>query len=205
MAFLSTTRYSPSSNPDPHPPLLPFTFTGGLSFPPLTVGFAMAILGVIGVIMQLALYPPVSASLGLLRSLRTFLPLFPIAYFLAPYLALIPESAPAALWFAISAVLLLQVTAQTFALPASIILLNNCSPHPSVLGSVHGVGQSVVALSKTLGSVLAGRWFALGLENGVVGTAWWAVAAVSVLGWGVSWWVRDGSEDEKAVLDAREA
>ncbi|PGH07120.1 hypothetical protein GX51_01907 [Blastomyces parvus] len=56
------------------------------------------------------------------------------------------------------------VLSRTFTLPASIILLNNCSPHPSVLGTVHGIGQSVSSAFRTIGPVFAGSWYGLGLE-----------------------------------------
>ena len=93
-----------------------------------------------------------------MRCFRYSLALFPLAYLLAPYLALLPSTTappqPASgvlIWLAISLVLTLQVSARTFALPASIILVNNASPHPSVLGTIHGVGQSVSSAMRTLG------------------------------------------------------
>ncbi len=160
MLFLSTPRFLAS---DSQTNSLPFSFTGGLGMPASTVGIATSILGILGMILQVFLYPPVHGRLGTLRSFRYFLLLFPIAYFFAPYLAVLPSSAeaPAAasgafIWVGIVLVLLVQVTARTFTLPASIILLNNCSPHPSVLGTIHGVGQSVSAGFRTVGPVVGG-------------------------------------------------
>jgi hypothetical protein len=98
-------------------------------------------------------------------------------------------------------VLLLQVTARTFALPATIILLNNCSPHPSVLGTVHGMGQSVSAAFRTIGPVVAGWWYGGGLERGVVGASWWATAGVAGLGCGVAMGVYEGSGHEILLED----
>ncbi|QSS49786.1 NAD dependent epimerase/dehydratase [Histoplasma capsulatum var. duboisii H88] len=54
-------------------------------------------------------------------------------------------------WISVVVVLFLQVLSRTFTLPASIILLNNCSPHPSVLATVHGIAQSVPSASRTTG------------------------------------------------------
>jgi hypothetical protein len=154
-------------------------------------------------LLQLFLYPPVQARLGTLLSFRLFLLLFPFAYFLAPYLAVLPSSvtAPEAasggfIWIGIVVVLLLQVTARTFTLPATIILLNNCSPHPSVLGTVHGIGQSVSAAFRTIGPVVGGWWYGAGLEKGVVGAAWWGIAGVSAAGCVTAVWVYEGSGHE---------
>lgn len=133
-------------------------FTGGLGLQPREVGAAMAILGVIGFGLQLGLYPCLSAPLGTVRSWRFFLLSFPITYFLVPYLSLVPSSSPPpspkdgiAVWVAMARVLALQVAGRTFVLPAQTILVNNCTPHPGVLGTVHGIGQSVSSFARTLG------------------------------------------------------
>lgn len=163
----------------------------------------MAILGVIGVTLQFLLYPKVNARFGLIRSFRYSLFLFPLAYFLAPYLSLLPstsvppyQASGPLIWLGISFVLLLQVAARTFALPATIILLNNCSPHPSVLGTIHGLGSSASSTFRTVGPIASGRWYAIGLEKGVVGTAWWGIAAVSAGGCIASYWIYNGSGHE---------
>jgi hypothetical protein len=194
--FLSTARSTV-------PISLPFVFTGGLGMPATTVGVATSILGMLGMALQLFLYPPVQARIGTLRSFQYFLLLFPIAYFFAPYLAVLPSSSvapePASggfIWIGIIFVLLMQVTARTFTLPATIILLNNCSPHPSVLGTIHGLGQSVSAGFRTVGPVVGGWWYGAGLENGAVGLAWWGVAAVSAAGCFVAIGVYEGSGHE---------
>lgn len=180
-----------------------FHFTGGLAFPPSLIGRAMAILGIFGVFLQFSLYPTLSGKWGLLRSFQLSLALFPAAYFLAPYLSLLPSTteapAPASgflIWVGISGVLFLQVAARTFALPATIILLNNASPHPSVLGTIHGLGSSASSTFRTIGPIAAGRWFGIGLHKDMVGLAWWAISAVSVLGLIVGFGVKDGSDHE---------
>ncbi|KAF0321894.1 putative membrane protein [Colletotrichum asianum] len=196
--FLST----PTSTSPPH---LPFRFTGGLGMPPQSVGLAMAILGVIGITLQLFVYPRLSARLGTVRAWRLFLYFFPLTYFLVPYLSVVPTtpSAPPpgpkggpAIWFAIVGVLLFQVLGRTFALPGQTILINNCTPHPSVLGTIHGLGQSVSSAARTIGPVLCGWLYGQGLAGGVVGAVWWGLAGVAVLGVLVSWvvWEGDGHE-----------
>lgn len=182
----------------------------GLGMPASRVGVATSFLGVLGMLLQLTLYPPISARLGTLRSFRWFLVGFPLAYFAAPLLAVLPSATlpplPAGgflVWAGIIIVLLLQVTARTFTLPASIILLNNCSPHPSVLGTVHGLGQSVSAGFRTVGPVVGGWWYGWGLQHGLVAAGWWGVAALSVVGCVSALWIYEGSGHE-IVLDEDE-
>ncbi|KAK6210583.1 hypothetical protein LQW54_006066 [Pestalotiopsis sp. IQ-011] len=199
--FLSTPRVAATVQ---H---LPFSFTGGLGMPSSTVGSATSILGVLGMLLQIGLYPPVHARLGTLRSFQWFLALFPLAYFLAPYLAVLPSStsAPEAasggfVWVGIVLVLFLQVVARTMTLPASIILLNNCSPHPSVLGTIHGLGQSTSAGFRTVGLLASGWWYGAGLDMGAVGASWWGVTGMSALGCVAAVFIYEGSGHE-IILD----
>ncbi|KAI0153100.1 major facilitator superfamily domain-containing protein [Xylariaceae sp. FL1272] len=205
--FLSSPRSTPEETDVRS---LPWVFTGGLGMPAATVGFATSILGIIGMALQIFAYPPVHARLGTLRGFRYFMGLFPVAYFLAPYLAVLPSAtlapAPASgyiIWVFMTVVQVFQVMARTVTLPASIILLNNCSPHPSVLGLVHGLGQSVSAGFRTVGPVVGGWWYGASLEAGIVGASWWGVAVVAALGCASSFLIYEGSGHE-IILEGEE-
>ncbi|KAF2117411.1 major facilitator superfamily domain-containing protein [Lophiotrema nucula] len=202
--YLSTPRYDPAH---PHPkgfkPHGLIHFTGGLALPPPRIGMALAILGIIGITLQLFLYPRLSHKLGTASSYRLFLMLFPVTYTLVPFLSTVPTwSKPPAgvsgilIWISITTVLFIQVLARTFALPCATILINNCCPHPSVLGTVHGLGQSVSSLTRTFGPIMGGFLFGRGLDMGVVGLAWWILACVAVLGSVASKFVREGDGHE---------
>ncbi|CUS13308.1 unnamed protein product [Tuber aestivum] len=205
--FLSTPR-----SLTPHPSSL-FTFTGGLGLPANQVGMAMSYLGAIGILMQLLLYPPLQAKLGLLRSFRVSYMIFPIVYFLTPFLARVPSTSPPEqaasgwlVWASIAVVLLLQVTARTFAFPGSVILLTNSVEKRSILGTVHGVGSSLASGSRAAGPATGGALYAAGLESGVVGCVFWVMAGTATLGAGWAWFLKEGrgliddeSEEEEAV------
>lgn len=203
--FLSTPRFNPAH---PSPPThtrnhFPVHFTGGLGLPPARIGMALAILGFIGISLQLLVYPRVSTRLGTIRSFRASLLLFPVAYAVIPFLAMIPSTVapphPASgplVWIGITGVLLIVVTGRTFALPSGTILVNNCCPHPSVLGTIHGIGQSVSSGARTLGPVVGGWVFGQGLRLGVVGLAWWLLAGVAIVGSIAGTFVREGNGHE---------
>ncbi|KAB8346287.1 hypothetical protein FH972_023331 [Carpinus fangiana] len=178
--FLSTPRFDPAH---PEPPehteqRLPFKFTGGLGLPPPTIGMAIAIIGVFGLCMQFGVYSRVTHKLGVLPTFRLSNMFFPIAYTLAPLLVMLPtrSAAPHAadgpwMWVGICCLLAIQVTGRTFSLPITQILINNCTPHPSVLGTMHGIGTSVSAATRTFGPILWTLMYGYGLEMGVVGLA----------------------------------
>lgn len=199
--FLSTPVYNPKTSETTIK--LPFRFTGGLGLQPQSIGFAMAILGAIGITLQLFVYPKVSARLGTVRSWRTFLCCFPLSYFLVPYLSVVPSTtAPpeaktgAAVWLSLFGVLLIQVLGRTFALPAQTILVNNCSPHPSVLGTVHGLGQSMSSGARTIGPMLGGVVYGVGLNAGYVGLFWWCLSVIAICGFCASLLAKEGDGHE---------
>jgi hypothetical protein len=202
--YLSTPRYDPAH---PYPkgfkPHGFVHFTGGLALPPPRIGLALSILGVIGISLQLFVYPSLSHRLGAAKSYRIFLALFPFTYALAPFLSRVWSStappagvAGPAIWLCITVVLFIQVLARTFALPCTAILINNVSPHPSVLGTVHGIGQSVSSLTRTFGPIIFSWAFGKGLDMGIVGLSWWIMAAVAIVGWVVAQGVREGDGHE---------
>jgi hypothetical protein len=199
--FLSTPVWDPKESK--HGLHMPFQFTGGLGLQPKETGMAMAILGVIGISMQLLIYPSVSARLGTIKSWRLSLLCFPLAYFLMPYLSVIPStSAPPAaktgllVWLGIVCVLFIQVTGRTFALPSQTVLVNNASPHLSVLGTLHGIGQSVSSAARTIGPMVGGVIYGFGLNHGIVGLAWWALSGMAISGCLASLLVKEGDGHE---------
>jgi len=210
--FLSTPRFDPKN---PQPPSqktqsFPLHFNGGLALPPARIGLALSILGVIGIFTQLLIYPSWSGRLGLVRSYRYSLLLFPLTYFLAPYLSLLPSSTlpplPAngiIVWLGITVVLAIQVFARTFALPATNILVNNNCPHPSVLGTFHGIAQSVSSLSRTFGPAVAGWLYGRGLVWGVVGTGFWFLTCAALVNNFAGSFVKD-SDGHEIKLEGEE-
>jgi hypothetical protein len=172
----------------------PMEASGGLNMPAETVGIAMAVLGASGVIQQLLFYPPVQARLGSVRCYQYFSFIFPLGYFSLPGLLLLPQGAVR--WGGVAVISCLLVTARTFTLPATIVLLNNCTPHPSVLGTVHGLGQSISAGFRTIGPIVGGYWFSHSLLHGATRESWWLVAFVACIGWLTTFMVREGSGHE---------
>lgn len=173
-----------------------FHFSGGLGLPSSKVGLATAVIGVIGLPLQIFLYPRVQARMGTLPSYRAFLPFSPIAYTLVPFLVLIPRL-PWLVWPAFTFTVGLQVISRTFVLPAAIILVNNSVTDPSVLGTVNGVAQSVSSAARTLGPLIGGWGLGLGLQHNMIGGIWWAVAVEAFIGWLVLWTIHEGRGIEK--------
>ncbi|CAG8038429.1 unnamed protein product [Penicillium salamii] len=173
-----------------------FHFGGGLGLPSSRVGLATAVIGFIGLPLQIFLYPQIQTKLGTLTSFRTFLPFSPLSYMLMPFLVILPRI-PSVVWPAFTFVVSLQVISRTFILPAAIILVNNCVTDASVLGTVHGVAQSISSAGRTLGPLLGGWGLGLGLEYNMIGAVWWALAAQALVGWAMLWSIYEGNGIEQ--------
>lgn len=178
-------------------------FGGGLGMSSSKVGFATAVIGLIGFPIQIFAYPPIQHKLGILSSMRFFLPFSPMSYILIPFLVVLPRY-DWLVWPAMSIVFFMQVLSRTFVLPASVILINNSVTSQSVLGTVHGVAQSISSLSRMLGPILGGWGLGFGLQNNIVGFVFWAMAVEAMIGWGLTWKMREGNgvEGSKGDVDA---
>lgn len=173
---------------------------------PRDVGFAMSLLGAIGVLLQLVIYPRLQDRLGTVRIWRTALFIFPLVYLLAPYPALV-ASAPSLdgrtvlVWVAMSLVLLLFVIGRTGVTPATTLLINDCTPHPSVRGTIHTSATVIGNLSRSIFPVCAFAIFGEGLKIGVVGLGFWCLAGLAILACIASQWVTEGSNGKEIVLE----
>ncbi|KAH8819355.1 major facilitator superfamily domain-containing protein [Xylogone sp. PMI_703] len=181
--FLSTPPTSPTAF-EKHS--LPFIFSGGLGMSPSSIGVATALIGAVGLIFQTTIYPRIHHRLGTLNCYQKFASFFIVAYALMPYLAFCGSYTGQSgfqAWIFIILLLLVHVIGRTFVLPTGAVLLNDCSTSPSTLTRVHGIGQVTSSTFRTLGGVVSGYWYGVGIQHGIVGAAWWAVSFVALLGW----------------------
>jgi MFS family permease len=189
---------------NPHPTAI--RFTGGLGLASPTVGLYLATFGICGILLQLFIYPRIHTRIGTLGTLRFASSIFPVVYIFAPYLALLAGNS-ATKWPAMGAVLFAQVMARTMAIPSNVILLTEAAPRRSVLGTVHGAGNTLSAAASACGPVIGGLLMARGIDAGSVGVVWWAwlcLVALLALGWTFILRSSDVGEDEKSVVKLEE-
>ncbi|KAM5341207.1 hypothetical protein ACJ41O_015316 [Fusarium nematophilum] len=169
---------------------LPFRFTGGLGLSSRKVALVNTIIGTVGIPVQILLYPRLSTCLGVLASYRAFLPLSIVVYCLVPYLALIPDTS-ALVWVSLVILLSLHTLSRVFVTPATMMLINDSAPSPSLLGTMHGFASSVSSGARIIGPTLGGAALAWGLANNIVGIPFWGLAFIALSNWGLLFWVKD--------------
>ena len=199
--FLST----PVGNPREHNSLI--HFSGGLGMLPRDVGLAMALLGGIGVISQLIFYPMLQDRFGTVRIWRTALLIFPLVYLLAPFPSFVvsapslsPPRARTLTWLTVVPVIFLFISSRTGVTPATTLLINDCTPHPSVRATIHTVGTVTGNLSRSIFPVAVLTIFGHGLQIGIVGLGFWCLSGLALLAYGASLWVTEGSNGKEIIL-----
>ncbi|KAI8628402.1 MFS general substrate transporter [Xylariaceae sp. FL1651] len=169
-----------------------FAFSGGLGLRSATIGIWLSTFGVGGILLQLFIYPRLQKRIGTRGVFRIALFLFPVTYVAAPYLSLLVGDHDAR-WVFLGLIVCAQIMARTMAIPSTVILLTEAAPAKTVLGTIHGAGNMLASLARTVGPAVGGYVFALGMEEGVIGLVWWLYlvgVALCALAWS---YITDGS------------
>lgn len=70
-------------------------------------------------------------------------------------------------------------------------------PGPFCAGTVNGIGAIVAARARGLGHLIVAGWlYGVGLEDGVVGVAWWGMAGIAAIAAIAAAWVPEPPADE---------
>lgn len=160
-------------------PLAPMS--GGLGLSLRSVGYIMSVNGLIALLVQAVIFPLLAHYISI-RVLFVFVSvLHPVAYFLVPYLLLLPSDS-ALLFPAIYACLTIRNILQIIAYPLLLILIKEATPDRKVLGKVNGLAASAGAACRTIAPPIAGYLYAMGTKVGWSGLAWWGSGVVALIG-----------------------
>lgn len=154
-------------------------FNGGLGLTTVQLGFIMSIRGVIGIVLQLLVYPMAADYFGNALVHRMSIVIFPIAYFILPYLSFMKNEQAAIV--ATSITITIVAVARAFAIPPMTILITNATTDRKYLGTVHGLTHSVTSLARCLGPFVLGNLFSLGVKVNMIALAWWVMALIALI------------------------
>ncbi|KAF2875986.1 major facilitator superfamily domain-containing protein [Massariosphaeria phaeospora] len=201
-------HHPPQSIDDPNVSL-PFKFAGGFGLGPRHIGAIFTFYSVSSTTVQFVAFPRVARYLGVLRCLRIAFLIFPVVFFVTPFISLLPEP-----FRQIAMVMLLMIrgVAGTFAFPTSTIMITNSAGNLRFLGTINGIATSVSAIGRAVGPALGGSLFTLGVKRGYVLVPFWALSAIAALACIPIWWLEEGKgfgddpdSDEESVLSASAA
>lgn len=152
---------------------------GGLGISTQQVGIIMSINGLIALFVQAVVFPAAASLLGVRRVFVLVTLLHPIAYFIVPYLALLPDRL---VYPGIYACLATRNLLSILAYPLLLILIKEAAPSHSCLGKINGLAASTGAGCRTMASPIAGYLYGVGVQMDFTAIAWFASAAVAVVG-----------------------
>lgn len=148
---------------------------GGLGMTVHDVGVYLAINGAIGLFIQAIIFPIFIEKAGIWKSFISMVVLFPIPYFMLPFISAGPANMTSAL---IYVSLIMQSFVGIIIYPAALILLKDATPSPQVLGKVNGLAMSGCCLARTVSPPLVGIVYSAGGS----GAAWFTIAGAAVVG-----------------------
>ena len=166
-----------STNPDVS---LPFKFSGGFGLDSNRIGLLFTVYGIVGMLIQFFVFPPLARHYGVLPCLKVVTAMFPIAYIITPFTALLPT--PTTQQIGLLIVMVIKCWASIFAFPCTNILLTNSAVSLRVLGTLNGVAVSISGVGRAVGPVLGGYAFSVGAERGYGILPWWILGCIGILG-----------------------
>lgn len=179
--FLEDERSKPSSMLSLYSGLFSSSsrIAGGLGLSLRTVGMIMSVNGFIALLVQAVIFPLLASYLGISRLFIIVSLLHPIAYFIMPYLLLLPSSLLfPGIYFCLAVRNLLHIIAY----PLLLILIKEATPSKSVLGKVNGLAASAGAACRTAAPPVAGYLYTIGSRIGASSLAWYGSGAVAIVG-----------------------
>jgi hypothetical protein len=157
-----------------------FGGVGGLGLPLYKSGQIMAIGGLISMAVQLLLFPECTRFFGLVKTFAFVTFLHPLVYFVAPYIAFIPDG----IWRKVGLFVWLTIRTifSVFPYPILLILIKRATPSNSMFGRVNGIVASTGAAFRTVSPPLAGLLQTVGENNHFTVLAWWGTGMIAVVG-----------------------
>ncbi|KAF2852387.1 MFS multidrug transporter-like protein [Plenodomus tracheiphilus IPT5] len=153
--------------------------SGGLGIPIQNVGIILSINGVIQLAIQAIVFPLLADFLGVWRLLLAVTMAHPVAYFIVPFLQLLPVNL---LYPGLFVSLTIRNLTSIIAFPLLLIMIKEAAPDKTHLGKINGLAASTGAACRTVASPIAGLLYGLSIDMHFTPLAWWASALVAIFG-----------------------
>lgn len=164
-----------------------FDIPGGVGLSTRTVGVIMSTDGIIALVIQSIIFPALAQWLGVWRLFIAVTVLHPIAYFMVPFLAFLPQHL---VFVGIYACLIVRNILSIIDYPVLLILIKQASPSDSVMGKINGLAASAGAAARTVAPPVAGFLYTTGAEMGCTAVAWWGSTLVALFGALQLWFIQ---------------
>lgn len=169
---------------------LPFKFAGGFGIGSRRIGAIFTVFSVSTTLAQFLLFPPLAQRLGVLRCLRIAFLIFPVVFFVTPFISLLPSQTSKEIAMVI--LLMIRGIGGTFAFPTSTIMLTNSASSLRILGTLNGLATSVSALGRGAGPAAGGTLFTMGVKHNYIILPFWTLSVIGFLAFIPTLWLVEG-------------
>lgn len=179
--------------------------SGGLDLNARQVAICMSLLGIPSIVLQISIYPTLSDRYGTTRVWRFALFLFPLTYLIASITTVTTPTSSKLdtatnkspiLWFMVLFVLSLFIAGRTGVAPATTMLINDCTPHARLRGTIHTIGTVFSNLGRSIFPAIVLPIFGYGLKKGITGLGFWFLTVIAVIPCMFSGYVGQSSDIE---------
>ncbi|ORY55644.1 major facilitator superfamily transporter [Pseudomassariella vexata] len=194
----------------------------GRGLHPDVIGISLSVAGILTVLFQLFIFRSLKAKLGNLGSYRGSLLGFAVAMALMPWVGYADSNPPwglgsskSWLYVEMGAVLVIRNICAVGGLSSVMLLITNSAPTHAVLGTLNGIAQTLSALGRSFGPLIAGSLFSIsiGVEPKGEALAWGLFGGIALAGWLGTWAIRgeglesidDGFEEAESHPDTEDA
>ncbi|KAH8807652.1 MFS multidrug transporter [Xylogone sp. PMI_703] len=167
-----------------------FKFKAGFGMTSSAIANALLTQAVVATFSQILVVPRVLEKFGPLRTYRYVLVAFPFLYCVTPFTARFeyPLSYAAILFD-----IWIRCILFNLGYICSSVLLTNTTPAPEHLATVNGAAASIGCLARSVGALVSGSMFHVGLASGYIGIPFWTLSVVAGIGVILSWFLRETS------------
>lgn len=167
----------------------------GRGTPVRDIGLSLGFAGVVTIFFQVMFFARLQDKAGNEWSFKASLGLFALTFFAMPLIGYKATIGVPLLWTELAVALTLKVVSSITALTCAMILITNCAPDPSSLGSVNGLAQTLSAAGRAFGPFAAGGLFTLGTKyHHGEWIPWGVFGGIAVIGFVVSFGIRQEAE-----------
>ena len=162
-----------------------FDIPGGLGLSTQQVGVIMSVMGIIALFIQGVVFPLLAERLGVWRTFQMVTILHPVAYFIPPYVALLPQR------YVFPGIYLCLLVRSLFTIPAYplFLILIKEAGNPKYMGKINGLAASCGAVARTMSPPITGLLYGIGAGVGFTGMAWWGSGVVAMVGAAQIYWI----------------
>ncbi|KAJ6260867.1 Major facilitator superfamily multidrug transporter [Drechslerella dactyloides] len=151
------------------------------------IGLSLAFAGLVTIVFQVLFFARLQHSAGNDLSFKGALGLFAATFFVMPLIGYEGGIGKLWLWMELAGVLTVKVVTSITALTCAMIMITNCAPDHSSLGSINGLAQTLSAAGRAFGPFVAGGLFTVGtrFQRGEW-IPWGSIGGIAVIGFVVS-------------------